>query len=267
MADCRHDSSLTRVQPFFETLFGRDASGRSWLPALLQAAPCGSERIGELVDAPGWLVTPLAVRAASGRLACFEYFAMAPRELLRWFIDHPDRIRWPAQSRLSAEAVRLRRALLLDDPPGSRARAQDRAREQVATSSPFAHEWWRFEGVTRLDCVLITDRLVVTIEGKRTGGLAPVSEWYPARSELVRDLEAAKHIAQGRAWASLLLSETPVAGGQPEDLARALPDGAPHLDDDGRRDLHDAYLGNLTWEGACEAVGIPFATLPDTVPA
>jgi hypothetical protein len=267
MAGGSHDSSLTRVQPFFETLFRRDASGRSWLPALLRAAPCGSERLGELVDAPGWLVTPLAVPAATGRLACFEYLAMAPRELLLWFIDHPDRIRWPAHSRLSATTVRLRRALLLDDPPGSRARAQDRARDQVARSSPFAHEWWRFEGVTRLDCMLITDRLVVTIEGKRTEGLSAVTEWYPARSELVRDLEAAKHIAQGRSWASLLLSETPIAGGRPEDLARALPDGAPHLDDAGRRQLHDAYLGNLTWDAACEAVGIPFATLPDTVAA
>jgi hypothetical protein len=259
------DSSLTRVQPFFQSLFGRDASGRSWLASLLTAAPCGGERLGELADAPGWLVTPLAVPAASGRLACFEYPAVPSRELLVWLIDHSDRLQWPGDTEeMSSEVVRLRRALLFDEPPGSQARARDRAREQVARTSPFSREWWRFEAAGLLDCVLITDRLVVTIVGKRTQGLAAATEWYPGRSELVRSLEAAKHIAQGRAWATLLLSETPVPGGTPEDLARALPDGAPHLDDGGRAELRDAYLGNLTWEAACEAVGIPFAALPDT---
>jgi hypothetical protein len=175
-----YDNSLTRVQLFFGALFSRDPSGRNWLPALLAATPNGRSVLGELVDAPGSLLSSLSVRGAGGRLACFEYPAAPPRELLEWFIEHPGELVWPPGAELSPETVRLRRALLCDDPPGARARAQARARELLATRSPFSREWWRFEGVTQLDCVLITDRLVVTVEGKRTEPLSPATDLVPS---------------------------------------------------------------------------------------
>jgi hypothetical protein len=252
------------VQPFFETLFTRDPSGRSWLPALLGASPHGHDMLGELVEQPGYLSTLLAVRAMSGRLATFEYPVAATRELLTWYVEHPDRLRWPADIDQSPGAARLRRALLDDDPPGSRVRAQQRARELVSSRSPTADEWWRFEGVDTLDCMLITDRLVVTVLGKQSEPLAPASEWYPARSELVRDLEAARHYAQGKQWGSLLISERELPDGTREALAEALPDAAPHLDDAGREELRRAYLGNLTWEHAYASVGLPFEPVSDS---
>lgn len=258
------DSSPTRVEPFFGALFARDPSGRSWLGALLAAAPRGRESLGELIEQPGYLSTLLAVRAMTGRLAAFEYPVAASRELLAWYVEHPERLTWPGHVNLSPGASRLRHALLDDDPPGSRTRAQQRARELVSARSPTADEWWRFEGVDTLDCMLITDRLVVTVTGKRGEPLAPTTEWYPARSELVRNLEAARHYAQGKRWASLLISEHELPEGSNEALARELPEAAPHLDDEGREELRRAYLGNLTWEQACAAVGVPFESLPDT---
>jgi hypothetical protein len=264
MPDGRHDSSLTRVQPFFEALFARDPSGRSWLPALLGATENGPARLGELVEAPGYLETPLAVRGVGGRLACFDYPTGPPRDLLRWFIDHPDELTWPPGAELSAETIRLRRALLRDDPPGSRHRAQQRARELVAGSAPLTPRWWRFEDVSKLDCVLITDRLVVTIEGKRTEPLLPATEWYPQRSQLIRTLEAAKQLAQGKTWASILISEALLGEASRDDVGRSLPVSAPHLDDGARREVHAAYLGNLTSAAACAAVGTPAGSLPDT---
>jgi hypothetical protein len=254
MAGGPYDNTLTRVQPFFESLLRRDPSGRSWLPGLLAAAPHGRSRLGELVDQPGWLIIPIAVPAASGRLACFEYPAIPPRELLAWFIDHPDELVWPPDADLSAETVRLRRALLLDDPRGSQARAQERARELLATRSLVGREWWRFEAVSRLDCVLITDRLVLTIVGKRTEPLTATTEWYPQRSQLVRDLEAAKGLSEGKQWATLLLSEEPLEQGSRAELERTLPESAPHLSDAERAELLEAYLGNLTWREARQAV-------------
>jgi hypothetical protein len=251
------DRAKTRVQPFFEALFARDPSGRGWVSDLLQAAPRGRDCLGELVDEPGWLSVPLAVRGAGGRLACFDYPAAPSPRLLRWFIDHPDRLSWPAGAELSAEAVRLRRALLYDEPPGAQSRAQERARELLRSRSALSREWWRFEEMTTLDCVLITNRLVVTIEAVGSAGAPPATEWYPARSVLVHDLEAARHIAQERAWATLLLSDAPVTGGGAEELERGLPESAPHLDEGERRGLAGAYLGNLTWEVASRAVGIP----------
>jgi hypothetical protein len=261
------NSSVTAVEPFFTTLFGRDASGSSWLPALLAASSYADERLDGLVEAPGWLQTQLAVPGASGRLACFEYPAAAPRRLLAWYIDHPDRLVWPsdAEANVSAETVRLRRVLIDDDPPGARSRAQERAHDLLARSSGLTPAWWRFEGLSKLDCVLITERLVVTVEVERPGGMGPPTPWYPQRSQLVRNLEVARHLADGKRFASVVLSEQHLPDADDEHLARTLPEAAPHLDEDERRELHDAYLGNLTWGEACDAVGIPRGTLPDTV--
>ena len=261
MAASDPDPLSTRVRPFFEALFARDASGGSWLPQLLEAAPHGDERLGELARSPGWLVTPLAVRGANGRLACFDYPANPPRELLRWFIDHPDRLRWTDSDGVSADAVRLRRALVRDDPPGSQARAQDRARELLATRSALSREWWRFEEPALLDCVLITGRIVITVTGRCGAGPAPSTPWYPQRTDLIRDLEAARQMAAGRSWASLLISDTRLPEGRDEAVARSLAAGAPHLSDEQRSELGAAYLGNLTWEAAGAAVGLPTSTL------
>jgi hypothetical protein len=264
----RNEGSLARVRAFFTALLRRDASGRTWLRSLLAATPNGSDRLGELVERPGYLVTPLAVATVSGLLGAFEYPAAPPRELLAWFIDHSDRLTWPEHSALSAESVRLRRALLYDDPPGSRARARERARDLLAAGAPLSPVWWRFEDNAKLDCVLITDKLIVTIAAGTAEGLAPATDWYPQRSELVRNLEAAKQLAQDRCWASLLLSDQslPEAGG--EYLARTIAGAAPHLDASRRDELLAAYLGNLTWDRACAAVDLPaeLAVTPSVVP-
>jgi hypothetical protein len=252
----RTDTAHTRVQSFFTTLLRRDASGRTWLPQLLAATPNGSASLGELVERPGYLTTLLAVETVSGLLGALEYPVAPPRELLAWFIDHPDRLTWPEREAMSSEALRLRRALLLDDPPGSQARAQERARELLAAGPPLSLAWWRFEELAKLDCVLITDRLVVTIGGKRTASLGPATDWYPERSELVRNLEAARLLAQDRRWASLVLSDEPLPDATGEQLARTIAAAAPHLDPAGRDQLLSAYLGNLTWDRAAAAVGV-----------
>ncbi|HZE03644.1 MAG TPA: hypothetical protein VE127_00375 [Solirubrobacteraceae bacterium] len=257
MAARRSGLALAGIEPFFENLFGGDASGSRWLPRLLDATPHGRAKLGELVDAPGWLATPLAVPGASGRLACFDYPAHPPRELLRWFIDHPNRLEWVEDDSVSPEAVRLRRALVCDEPAGAQAKAQDRARELLRTRSALAREWWRFEEAGRLDCVLITNRLVVTVTSDRDGVLPPATPWYPVRTRLVRDLEAARQLAAERCWATLLLSQSPVPGASEAEVARSLPDAAPHLDDAGRRELQRAYLGALTWDEAAAAVAEP----------
>ena len=264
MAACTSDRLLTRVEPFFGALFTRDASGRSWLADLLRATPHGVRRLGPLADRPGYLLTSLAVHGASGRLACFEYPAAPSRDLLLWLVDHPGRLTWPHDTAQSAETERLRHALIDDHPRGVRAHAQERARERARTASPFASDWWRFETPSLLDCVLITDELVVTVGGRRAEPPAPATPWYPQRSQLVRDIEAARQIAQGRAWASMLISDEPLPAGSPEAVAASLPAGAPHLARDERFELESAYLGNITWRQACDAVGHPYELLSES---
>ena len=98
------------MERFFEALFARDPSGRSWLPALLAATPHGRAALGELVDDPGWIEIPLAVRGASGRLACLDYRVAPARKLLAWYVDHPEQLTWPAGTGLAQRRAPAPRA-------------------------------------------------------------------------------------------------------------------------------------------------------------
>ncbi len=263
MAGNPHDIAPARVQPFFRALFARDASGRGWLPALIGAMPGGSARFGDLIDEPGSLLMMLSVRTPDGSLGSFLQPIAPPPELTEWFIDHPQELTWPQGVTLSSEVVRLRRALIYDLPPGSRAKAQERARELMKVRSALAREWWRFDSMTTLDCLLMTDRLVITVQGARTDPPPPATDWYPQRSQLVRALEAARQLGEDRPWGSVLISDRPLAEATPEQLEQALPAAAPHLTEAEVSQLGAGYLGNLTWEAACAAVDLPLSTLPD----
>ena len=243
----------TAATALLESLFLRDASGRTWLPSLLAATEGAASRLGALDGQPGWLHTSLAVRGPSGRLACFEYPVAPSPDLLLWLVEHPD-VLVPQPPDPSPSAARLRHALLDDAPPGARARAQERARERARTASAFTSEWWRFEAPGLLDCVLITERLVVTVQTRGADPIPPATPWYPQRTVLARTIEAARQIAQDRAWACLLLSDTAGPDGARDAVVASLTTGAPHLDDAGRDELARAYLGELTVAQARAAV-------------
>lgn len=257
-----YDSSLTRVQPFFKRAFALETN---WLSALLAAAPRGRQALGDIVDAPGQVLPTLVGPHPKGKAAhaCFEYEVLPARAFLRWCVQHPDKLTWPAGEQYGEETTRRRRALLYGDPPG-REQTQREALRLIEELPPSTSAWWRFEGSSWIDCLIATDRLVITVEGKRKEGLSAATDWYPRRSQLVRNLEAAQQLSNGRRYATLLLSEEPVRGGDPNEVAGSLDDAAPHLCEEERADLQEAYLGNLTWDWACEAIGIPFSALPAT---
>lgn len=262
MAGGQYDSSLTRVQPFFQRAFERPG----WLAALLGATPSGRAALGELVDDPGDMLAALVTPPHphdKAPLPCFEHEVPPDKAFLRWCVRHPEALTWPAGQTYGEQTTRMRRALLYDETPG-RAAAQAEALEAIAQYPSTTRAWWRFEGSSWIDCVIATDRIVITTEGKRTETLSAATDWYPKRSQLVRNLEAARLLAKGRAWGTLLLSEHPVDGGTGAEVAASLDDAAPHLDDAQRAQLQRAYLGNLTWPDACEAVGITFDELPDS---
>lgn len=246
------------VERFFEALLTQDGAGGSWLGPLLRAAPRGPSRFGELAERPGWLEAPVAVRTETGRRGAFEYPALPARELLGWFIDHPERLSRAADEDATPETVRLRRALLDDDPPGARARAQDRAHDLLRRRAAFGDAWWRFEQPHTADCLLITDRLVLLAQGAADAS-TPATPWFPQRTALVRDLEAAQRFAEGRkAWGVLVLGIEDDAE-EADALARQVAEGAPHLDREARRELAAGYLGGLGWAQAAAATGLASA--------
>ena len=243
------------ARSFFTPLLERDPSGRAWLGPLLRAAPRALERLGaDLVEQPGSLSMTLSVRGISGALGAFEYPLAPPRELTSWLIENPQALSWLDEPDSSPQNIRLRRALLFDDPPGSRAKAQERARELMRTRSVLSQEWWRFEGMGTIECLLMTDRLVLTVTTDAEGPRAPVTPWYPGRVRLIRAVEAARELAADRAWACLLLSAAPLDAREQILGQATLAAAAPHLTPGQRDELRDAYLGNLSWEQAGAAV-------------
>lgn len=246
------DTATTR---FLEPVLAEQPSGWRWFPSLLCGAPRGEHRFGALAADPGWLFGDLTLPALEGRRTCFGYPVAPPEALVAWYIEHPDRLTWPREAEPGSVEALLRRALVLDDPPGSRARAQARAREIAPMRSAFTREWWRIEETHEPDCLLASDRLVIVIvaAGER---LEPVTPWYPPRSTLVRGLETAQRLAEERAWGALLLSDAPIRV-TPAELADAA--AAPHLGAGERAAVADGYLGNLTWEQAGALVAEPDA--------
>ncbi|HLI59134.1 MAG TPA: hypothetical protein VKV21_05665 [Solirubrobacteraceae bacterium] len=247
--------TLPPVERFIDALLERDGAGGSWLARLLRAAPRGRARFGELADAPGWLQAPVAVRTETGRRGAFEYPAVPSRELLGWFIDHPERLNRVEDADASAETLRLRSALLDDDPPGARARAQDRAHDLLRERTPFGDAWWRFEPPRVADCLLMTDRLVLLVSDGASA-LAPATPWFPPRTGLARDLEAARRFAEGhKAWGVLVLGLEDDAA-DADAILRRIGEGAPHLDADAHHELAAGYLGGLGWPHAAAATGL-----------
>lgn len=246
---------ITRL---FEPLLLREASGRSWLPALLEAMPRGREQLGELAEDPGWLVTPLAVRGVSGELGGFDYRLPPPREMLAWYVEHPEALSWQDEP-LSREARLLRRLLVEDEPAGAREKAQERAHELLRTRSPLTPGWWRFEEPIHVDCVLVTHRLVLGVVGGGGWAERPVTGWYPARSRLVRVTEAARQLADGRVSASVIVGGDAPRGSRGE--REAWQPGAPYLPDDECAALAASCLGHLSWETACATLGVPLESI------
>lgn len=266
MTPGQYNSSLTRVQPFFEAAIALSPTGDGWLSALLCQAPHGTRALGDAATHPGALLPVLLGAHPQGKAprGCFEYGVPPSRDLLRWYVNHPEHLAWPAGSSFGEETTRMRRALLFDDPPGAQ-QATGEALDLISKHQPSDVGWWRFEGISSIDCVLATDRIVVTVEGKRTEPLSPATDWYPSRTQIVRNLEAARQLAAGRAWGTIVISEKPIAEASADAVAASLDTAAPHLTEPERAELQARYLGNPTWAQACEATGIDYAGLPHTV--
>jgi hypothetical protein len=233
----------------------RDPSGRDWLPDLLAAAPGAGVVLGdELTRRPGAISMTFGVRGLDGLPACFRYPLAPPRELLDWLLDHPWELTEPSPQASAADppqTARLRRLLIHDDPPGARLRARERARAVMGESSPYGRAWWRLEEAWTPDCVITTDRLGLLIQGATPDPLGASTPWYPARTRLVRDLEAICGLADGRAFAVLL-----IADGIPGEVAleRLIDAGAPHLRRDARERLAGGYLGSIGLDAARRAL-------------
>ena len=274
----QYNSSITRVRPVFQRLFRKDPTGEQWLAPLLLLATEQVAYATRLAKHPGLLdpkllqprTYPDRILKSYGRSeieleSCFEKPLPPPERFLQWLLEHSDQMTWPEEgaSPLGDETKRKRERLFGRHNPQEAVSVREDALEELDFSgaSNSTRKWWAFEGFTEVDCYLETDRLVLLIEGKRTEPISSATRWYPARDQLLRNLEVAQVQAGSKKFAVMVLAEETIAPISKETIEQSLP----HFTQGERDELMTHYLGSVRWQDLCAATGIPFESLPATV--
>jgi hypothetical protein len=250
-----YDSSRTRVVPVFDALMDRDPSGRTWLVPLLHL---GSRSVGRLEA-----VTPTALRAGHPRWwGKNERRLDPPKLLLRWLVGNACA---PASDALwGGPATRAKRKRLV----ARDAVTIEQALHLLETSAA-SRRWYVLEGQSQPDACLETDALLVVIEGKRTEREATaVTTWMRSRSQMLRHMDAAWDISDGKRVFGLMIVEghggadaiTPtdhwLTQANNQVLERTLTESLPHRSSAERSQLANGFLGVTTWQKVCAELGL-----------
>jgi hypothetical protein len=218
---------VTRVWPVFDFLFRRDKTGTTWLPSLIGLGSRADVVKPRLPANPGALDPKLAeferglpgplrkelgreLAAQVGRIRyAYEREVPPPSAFLKWMLEHPTQLTWPhvapGRECVFGAATQEKRKLLLTGNLSVRPQALTQLKK--AGPSKSQRRWWAFEGFTSVDCLLETETLLLLIEGKRTEPVSNSTNWFPARNQIIRNLEVAQTLAAGRQFAVLLCSE------------------------------------------------------------
>jgi hypothetical protein len=266
----RFDTSITRIRPFFQPLLRRDATGMSWLPDLLLLGNAQPRWARELVAESGplleWVSRPRIRPDRALRQfgishvqleQCFERRLAPPVEILRWLIEHPEKMTWPKDEAI-AGVGRLKREELFGKHGVERAaaaRAEALGELERVGADCSGGKWWAFEGFTIADCLLETEKLLVLIEGKRTEPLSESTRWFPQRNQVLRSLEALGAHARSvnKEFAVILMTEEYVQARTLDAIAASLG----HLPEEDRFALIGHYLGCVTWSEALARIYFP----------
>jgi hypothetical protein len=250
----KYDSSRTRVTPVFTRLLCSDPTGKSWIPTLLGLPESGRR-------------TPVSSPAASldeARWWPSEKPLAPPLSLLRWLVQN---VKAPKQESGwgTGETADRRKALVRQEPEVIKEALSrlSRPRDEVAEK-----DWAVLEGPSQPDVFLATKDTVIVIEGKRTeSGPTIGTTWFPERHQMLRHLDAAWEIRNGRRLYGFFIVETaPDTVKVPQDWIRfaaetnstaALAASLPHRNAEERQRIGESFLGVTTWQAVCSAFQIP----------
>ena len=254
------NSSATRVRPLFSALRARDPQGMTWLPKLLALAPNSDIFSGtNLRENPGPIID---IQLDP------EKKLLPPEAFLSWLLENPEEMVWPKNKSYSA-ATQRRREALMGSGPYATDQSSNREREEAQReglsqlrllgAKGSNKKWWAFEGQTCVDCFIETGSLRLYIEGKRNEKLSASTDWFPARNQLMRNLESASRDSGETLFACLVIAES---------TSLRLPDPRrswPHLREDQRSSLMRHFLGVVTWREVCAATAVDYDSLPHEV--
>lgn len=248
----KYDSSKTRVQPVFDTLWSR---GRNWLPQLLALPTLGSEtntiRGGDLT-------------LLEANWEPHEKSLKPPVSLLSWLIRNPESL---VANELNSEE---RKRLFAGDP-----QTIDCALRLLRTEN-VSRAWYIFEGPTCPDVYLVARDALVVIEGKRTERSATVdTNWLQARHQIWRHLDAAWEIRGKRAVYGFFIVESNLPDGSVPDVwlrasqeclyPEVLSSSFPHRSSHEAEAISRCFIGVTTWQRVCQQFQIDLGLLPDQV--
>jgi hypothetical protein len=277
------DSSKTRVIPFFSYLFKQYGFGTRWIPALLGMATRNQD-IASMISAMNCSISidkrnqktaDLVDRQQNWR-DCFEYSIAPSGAFLRWLILNPEELTWPKTKGVenifeNSRTQQMRTSLIHPANDNEREVVQQYALHQiemisnrgivVKASKDKAEAWVKFEGYTRLDCLLETADFVLAIEGKRNEGVSRSIHWYPQRNQIVRNLEVLREYAGTKQYALILMNKDGTDPIKDADFVLSLP----HMSRKTVQEISRHYLGSISWREACEVLNVPYSNLPDTV--
>ncbi len=246
----KYDSTKTRVSPVFDQLHRRDPSGGDWLARLLAMPQRDGAPNRRPITAP--IVGPIRHGKTEARIP-------PPITLLRYLIQHPERLQRPRTLGRS-EATRTKREALLS--PRRCGPVQAEALALLEKRAPRG-QWYVLEGPTQPDVYLETSDAVVVIEGKRTERTSTrVTTWMARRDQMLRHLDGAWERLAGRRLYGFLIVENPVGLVVPAQWQQVasetvapgtLRDSLPHRPKEQQRAIADAFLGVTTWQQVCQA--------------
>jgi hypothetical protein len=253
----KYDSSKTRVQPVFGELRAGDPTGQKWLLDLMQLAERTDVARQPLPLPPGSLVPGESP---------YEFAVVPSKRYLIWLLRHLPEQERPAATYWNtlAESTRKNREKLFQH---DEATLQEALTALDKWPSLPQKAWWLLEGRSMIDCALVTDRMVLFIEGKRTEeGPSAGTVWAPNRNQVLRNLDCARalaaHTGRPHYYCMLVVEEY----GSPDDrrahqhqlvidpdvVAKSLP----HLSPQERDEALHHYLGVTTWQAIVAHFGL-----------
>ena len=267
------NSSLTRVQPVFDELLDQWPDGDPWLSELWDMAAL--TRPGVTLSKPVGLGKLLASETPPARAArqgmVYERAVAPPAAFLQWLLENPQKMKVTDPKHFGAKSHQARhwRRKLFSDDKQLVSEAQDEGRRQLGKrlAQRGRSKWWAFEGFSRIDCCLVTSQCVLFVEGKRTESVSPSTLWFEQRSQLWRNVEAAKEFAGDKQFAVILAVEREADGTTAlASAASSLGDSYPHLDAEQHTELARHLIGFVTWSKIVTRFGLRPECLLDRVP-